>query len=30
MVPIQQFVTGVMIDEDPFGRYHKMAFRFDE
>jgi len=23
-------VTGVMIDDDPFGRYHKMPFQFNE
>ncbi len=27
MVPIESFVTGVMIDEDLYSRYHKITFK---
>ena len=30
MVPIQSLVTGVMIDENAFDRYHKMPFQLKE
>ena len=30
MTPSQSFVTGAMIDEDPYGRYHKMPIQFNE
>lgn len=30
MVPMLEPVAGGMIDEDPFGRYHKMPFELNE
>lgn len=29
MVPIVEFVAGGLIDEDTFGRYHRIAFQWN-